>query len=552
METKSKVLIGIAIASIILSAMVTSALHHVNAQTTTSKDGIIKFTNGIITVVIPANGTKPMFIWWYNNKNDTVYVFKYNGLAEIWLFGSVAFTHKLVNEEENVKDFIEKVLDNTTGVHIKDLLNEMIEHLHELEGLNLVNMNGSLNKENIQEFLSTIQNINSQINKLPNVFKDNLTSIISDIINQVLSLKNATDVYKAIKIVNQVESGIRNLIFSLNRILNETNNAINHVAAVIRHPFYFSFDSANWSFIGPKNITLSNGQVVGIQFTFKLSEVNDKRFRFAEGNISITNELFFTTVTYKSGNQTFKVTNAELKSNIIIKHWDWNLYDIQAKLVNNTSIEGYVFSTLKKIKPSLILISHFSNPVVQKNESEEFNELAKSGGEDEFENENSVVYTNQTKGFELGKPMLNDTEISSQKVYDEDEPTLIVKSSNATIAGFFRFVPYATVLYANGTNSIVSVKGYFILEGRHVSVFIQYPYFDNGTLMHDPTVGIAGANVSTQPSYIVSVSSNGEVTATQQGTVQQTSINIAYYIIAAVIAVAVIVAFVILIRRIKK
>jgi len=207
---------------------------------------------------------------------------------------------------------------------------------------------------------------------------------------------------------------------------------------------------------------------------------------------------------------------------------------------------------LKKIKPSLILISHFSNPVVQKNESEEFNELAKSGGEDEFENENSVVYTNQTKGFELGKPMLNDTEISSQKVYDEDEPTLIVKSSNATIAGFFRFVPYATVLYANGTNSIVSVKGYFILEGRHVSVFIQYPYFDNGTLMHDPTVGIAGANVSTQPSYIVSVSSNGEVTATQQGTVQQTSINIAYYIIAAVIAVAVIVAFVILIRRIKK
>jgi hypothetical protein len=103
METKSKVLIGIAIASIILSAMVTSALHHVNAQTTTSKDGIIKFTNGIITVVIPANGTKPMFIWWYNNKNDTVYVFKYNGLAEIWLFGSVAFTHKLVNEEEMLK-----------------------------------------------------------------------------------------------------------------------------------------------------------------------------------------------------------------------------------------------------------------------------------------------------------------------------------------------------------------------------------------------------------------------------------------------------------------
>lgn len=545
-------LVSIAVISIILSVAIVSAFHVAKAQENASQTGIIKFSNGIITVVIPANGSKPMFIWWYNNKNDTAYVFKYNGLAEIWMLGNASFTHKLIDEEGDLKDFVVNILNNATGAPIKEILNQVSDKLKDLENLSLINRNGTINKENIQTFISSIQNISSQLSKLPSPFKDNFTSLISNIINQLNILQNTTDISKAFRIVNQISNAIRDIIFNITQLITQIDNAVNHLASILRHPFYFPFDSANWSFVGPKNITASNGQVIGIQFAFKLTKVNDQRFKFAEGNITITNELFFNTVTYKSGNQTFKVTNAELKSDIIIKHWDWNLYETIANFKNNTNVEGFILNTIKKLTPSLILIAHFSNPVMQSNESEEFNMLASPGGEDEIENENSVVYTNQTKGFELGKAITNDTSIYGQKIYGEDEPTLIVKTTNATIAGFFRFVPYASLIYENGTKATVKVNGYFILEGRHVSVFLQYPYFGNATLMHDPTVGIAGAPISTQSSYVVNVSSNGEISATQQTITTPSQINWYYYIIAAIIAIVVIASFVFLIRRIKK
>ncbi|MEM3623304.1 MAG: hypothetical protein QXR76_06010 [Candidatus Bathyarchaeia archaeon] len=45
-----------------------------------------KFETPLITLIFPAKGTKPMFLWWYTNDNSTIYVVKFQGLIEYLTF----------------------------------------------------------------------------------------------------------------------------------------------------------------------------------------------------------------------------------------------------------------------------------------------------------------------------------------------------------------------------------------------------------------------------------------------------------------------------------
>jgi hypothetical protein len=46
----------------------------------------IRVKTDIITILFPANGKKPMFLWWYSNDTNNVYVVKYKGLIEFLAF----------------------------------------------------------------------------------------------------------------------------------------------------------------------------------------------------------------------------------------------------------------------------------------------------------------------------------------------------------------------------------------------------------------------------------------------------------------------------------
>jgi hypothetical protein len=41
-----------------------------------------KFETPLITLIFPAGGRKPMFLWWYTNDNSTIYVVKFQGVIE--------------------------------------------------------------------------------------------------------------------------------------------------------------------------------------------------------------------------------------------------------------------------------------------------------------------------------------------------------------------------------------------------------------------------------------------------------------------------------------
>ena len=41
-----------------------------------------RFDSPLVTLIFPAGGRKPMFIWWYTNDSSTVYVVKFKGVIE--------------------------------------------------------------------------------------------------------------------------------------------------------------------------------------------------------------------------------------------------------------------------------------------------------------------------------------------------------------------------------------------------------------------------------------------------------------------------------------
>lgn len=46
-----------------------------------------KFETPLITLIFPADGKKPIFLWWYTKDNSTIYVVKFQGVIEYLTFG---------------------------------------------------------------------------------------------------------------------------------------------------------------------------------------------------------------------------------------------------------------------------------------------------------------------------------------------------------------------------------------------------------------------------------------------------------------------------------
>ncbi len=111
---------------------------------------------------------------------------------------------------------------------------------------------------------------------------------------------------------------------------------------------------------------------------------------------------------------------------------------------------------------------------------------------------------------------------------DEDERPIIVEkkpheyfklqfaTTDKTLAGFFQFIASAKV--TNDTTKKtekVPVKASYIEAGAHMRLFISYPYFSNGTLEHDPSIGVEVPETTTleatTPKYVVEVPPGSEV-----------------------------------------
>jgi len=92
MKNKKKAIISTALTFLLLSITVPMLL--INNANASSNDGITsvkierygehwwRVKTDLITILFPASGKKPMFLWWYSNDTDNIYVVKYKGLIE--------------------------------------------------------------------------------------------------------------------------------------------------------------------------------------------------------------------------------------------------------------------------------------------------------------------------------------------------------------------------------------------------------------------------------------------------------------------------------------
>jgi hypothetical protein len=77
----------IAMAAPTVNADETEDIQELPVQTIPNWRGVwYKFETPLITLIFPASGKKPMFLWWYTNDNSTIYVVKFQGLIEYLTF----------------------------------------------------------------------------------------------------------------------------------------------------------------------------------------------------------------------------------------------------------------------------------------------------------------------------------------------------------------------------------------------------------------------------------------------------------------------------------
>jgi hypothetical protein len=79
--------------------------------------------------------------------------------------------------------------------------------------------------------------------------------------------------------------------------------------------------------------------------------------------------------------------------------------------------------------------------------------------------------------------------------------------------GFFSWVDKAVITWPGGATEAVDVNATYVPTGVGTAVYLSYPYFDNGSILHDPSIGLypEGAPMISEPIDFVLVAGIGAV-----------------------------------------
>jgi len=351
--------------------------------------------NDFITIAFPADGKKPMFLWWYTNDPDNINVAKFKGLVEYSTFEKPYFLWRCQAENWRIRERLQ------TRFYVPK------QH-----------MLGSMMKSRAMEKLWKIGNF----------------------------------------------TGL--------------------------HAAYLPFSSSRWRLDGPENVT--RGDVKYLSFNFTLVDVPGRReqFQFAEDNVIIRCRFYYTPATEDVyGKYAYTVNTGELKIDLIIKHWEWNIDKLEPTI---QELRG-IGLDIPKSKASLALWVNLASINMTKLEVTE--EDAESTADLDFTERTSTAQNMYVEGDKVSVVQDRaeiDEEIPLQNQLKEHFKIRFEKG-NATFEGFFKFVPQAIV--TDGiTYNTTDVTASYISAGAHMRLFIGYPYFGNYTLEHDPSLGAEGVS----------------------------------------------------------
>lgn len=390
-----KMLAVILTATLLSAMMSTILLQSVAAQesgdsqdATVSTSGTwLKIQTDFITVLFPANGRKPMFLWWYTNNSDNIFVVKFRGLVEYMTLTEPYYMHRFQ-------------ADNLT------MLTE------------LQSMYGSM----------------------------------------------------GMRMMNHMDAAtmIRNYLFMHSF-----------------HPAFLPFSASQWNLTGPENVTRPDG-VSYIAFNFTLMQA-PLRFSFANGSVIIRARFYTTDATESAHNlYNYTVHKGELKMDLIVKDWDWNI-DKLTTLFNQLHEEYGI--TIPSMRAGLALWTDLASinvtqiPLAQSDANSTSDLLEGDSNPCDMISGNMRIRVQENKTATTDEVPLRPSMPNRFR--------LRFANGSQTFAGFFDFVDNALLIdKTTGNITRVPVTGAYISAGAHLRLFIGYPYFGNKTLEHDPSIGL--------------------------------------------------------------
>jgi len=419
-----------------------------------------KLESDIITVLFPAGGKKPMFIWWYTDKPDQVYVVKFQGLIE-WF----AFDHPLLPRNPETYNRLREAWNYTwherfENWYFKPEENRWMEYGYWAQ----------------------------------------LTAL------RMLKLQ----------IMAQME--------------------------LHWHKPILNFDATRWGLSDIHNITTTEGKIIGVAFMFTLADTWLPGFQFAKNNIMIRVRFYNDTVeeTVPGTDYKYTVYAGEMKMDLVVNEWQWN-FDTLKELIQQLQQEGFDI-TIPEGKSRLALWVNLASINMTK--------LPLAEEQPEEIEQYSTATHMRIQSNMPEDVTANQTQTQDEKPIEIPRPIIRIGFANETkdLGGFFRFVSSAKITdYPKpGDVNMVPVKAAYIAGGYHMRLFLGYPYFGNGTLEHDPSIGVDNTNVDTTPKYTVEAPSGIEVTPKVIGAyippLFNTWLMIALIVVVSVVAVALYVA----------
>jgi hypothetical protein len=276
------------------------------------------------------------------------------------------------------------------------------------------------------------------------------------------------------------------------------------------HRPYLPFSACRWTLTEVKNIT-ANGNVIGVAFAFKLVDVPwwMPRLQFAENNVMIRCRFYYVPVTEVVDGYEYNVSAGEMKMDVVIKNWQWNLDTLKPLLqeLRERGIEIPEGRTGLALWINLASINLTRIPITP--EEAETVERASTTSEMMVENVTVPVAENKT-GIEDERPIIAPKRLF-QRYRIRFLKRLVRTQNDTTLAGFFKFVASAKVTDPSGDTRLINVTAAYIEAGAHMRLFIGYPYFDGGILEHDPSFGLEVEEMmtpeATTPQYTLKIPS---------------------------------------------
>jgi len=130
-RTTKKLIVSLLIA-VFMTPLLTQGI--VAAQASTSSvimedsedNGWRTIKTDIITVLFPAGGRKPMFLWWYNKEPENVYVVKFDGLTEYFTFQTPYYMHRFEAEGLKFKELFDEEMEHPRGLFQMSQLRDLM------------------------------------------------------------------------------------------------------------------------------------------------------------------------------------------------------------------------------------------------------------------------------------------------------------------------------------------------------------------------------------------------------------------------------------------